>query len=454
MEEQNIPNESVIEETPKPASRGRYKLWIRLVALLLVVSILLSLTSVDFSLLRYKDTDQMVAAQYLMDSTSYLGESRIQRLRSLLTKVDSFSINLQAAEIAIGKTDYDRAASFLTKCIPMSPTDEQTAELYSRLGCVYMLSSEPTQAQQAFDNSILLDSAKPTPYLLRAQLCYQSGDIAGATQDAVKYLELGGEDREMLSVAASICELGADLESAVRITTKKILLASDETEAAKDFAERGRLQYLLGLENEAATDVLEAKKRNIGVLTGVHYAIIGLYEYNTGDYASSSADFLKAARLSQDSNAQYYEQAILCGYLSENYDFIKQTIAEAKERSMMTTSSLLIEGILLFSEEKYAEAETALTASIDSGTVLTGAYYYRGLSRLASEQYALAAEDFTEALNWEQNTTGCIFNRAICYFALQEDEKAIEDLQYVVEHDTEGSLAGSAKELLETIEND
>ena len=87
----------------------------------LVVALLLGmLTNVDFSLLRYEGTDQMVAAQYLMDTTDYFGQSRVQRLKSLLTNVDAYSINLQAAEIAIAKTDYIGAAKFLNKCIPLS----------------------------------------------------------------------------------------------------------------------------------------------------------------------------------------------------------------------------------------------------------------------------------------------------------------------------------------------
>ena len=146
MEEQIISNEQTADQPAQPPKRGRYGLWIRVTALFLVIAMLLGImTNVDFSLLRYQGTDQMVAAEYLMDTTPYLGSSRIQRLKSLLTSVDAFSINLQAAEIAIGKTDYDRAAKFLNKCIPLSPDELQKAELYNRLGCVYMLAEDSAQ---------------------------------------------------------------------------------------------------------------------------------------------------------------------------------------------------------------------------------------------------------------------------------------------------------------------
>ena len=452
MEEHVLNNEPIAEKTPEVKKHSRYKLWIRVVAFLLVITILMSITRVDFSLMRYQGTDQMVAAQYLMDSTAYLGESRLQRLRSLLTGVDSFSINLQAAEIAIAKTDYGRAASFLCKAIPLSLDDLQTAELYNRLGCVYMLDNDPVQALQAFESSIEINPQEPSPYLLRAQLRYQAGEISGAVEDARMYLDLGGNDVEMLSTVSSICELGGDMEGAVDAMTVMVQMSSDDTAKAKAYAERGRLLYLQGLENEAAKDILSARKLNNGVLTGVHYAILGLYEYSAGEYSASKDDFLEAARLCEDGNAEYYEQAILCGYLCEDYDFIQLIIAEAKGRNMMTASSLLIEGILLFTQEKYEDADVALTGSIDTGKIVPGAYYYRGLVRMASGSYEDAVADFTEALNWEENKLGCIFNRGVCYFAMEEDEKSKADLTLVIEDNSDEALAVSARELLDTME--
>ena len=375
MEEQIKSQDTAAEQPQQPKKSGRYGLWIRLTAAALIIAMLLGmLTNVDFSLLRYQGTDQMAAAQYLMDTTPYLGDSRLQRLKSLLTGVDAYSIHLQAAEIAIAKTDYDRAARFLNKCISLSQEDAQKAELYSRLGCVYMLGEDPTQACQAFDDSIACNAEEPMPYLLRAQLRYQNQDASGAAQDAGTYLELGGNDSQMLSTAASLCELGGDLEGALEAMNRMVLAAADEAEKALAYAERGRVQYLMGLEENAAADIRKAKALDSGALTGVHYAIIGLWEYNSEDYAAGGEDFLKAARLSDEGNAEYYEQAILCGYLTQDYDFIKKTVEEAKKKDEMTASSSLIEGILLFSEERYEEAEAALSASLDTGTIVAGAY--------------------------------------------------------------------------------
>lgn len=451
MEEQVLPNEPAGSETVQAKTSGRYKPWVRLVALILVFAMLMSITRVDFSLMRYQGTDQMVAAQYLMDSTSYLGESRLQRLKSLLTGLDSLNLNLQAADIAIAKTDYTKAASFLEKSVLLTSDSLQKAELYNRLGCVYMLLNEPVQALQAFQKSVAENPEEPTPYLLRAQLRYQDQDIEGAVQDARTYLELGGSDAQMLTTVSSICELGGDLQSAEEAMNVMLGQVEDDTEKARAYAERGRLLYLRGDDAAAAADIMEAKRLNVGVLTGVHYAIIGLHEYVKGNYADSRDYFLKAARLSEDGNSEYYEQAILCGYLSEDYEFIRQTIEEAESLNKMTASSLLIEGILLFSETDYAKADEVLSRSIDTGTIVPGVYYYRGLTRLASNQYEDAVTDFTEALNWEENIISCVFNRGVCYFAMEEDEKATEDLIYVVENDTEGSLAVSAQELLDTM---
>lgn len=455
MDEQIKSQEAAAGQEQPPKKRRRYGLWIRLTALVLAVALLLGLlTNVDFSLLRYQGTDQMAAAQYLMDTTPYLGSSRLERLKSLLTGVDAYSINLQAAEIAIAKTDYESAAGFLCKSIPLSPDDAQKAELYNRLGCVYMLAEEPVQARRAFDDSIACNPGEPAPYLLRAQLRYQNQDVPGATQDAGTYLELGGNNSQMLSTAASLCELGGDLEGALEAMNRMVLAAPNDAEKALAYAERGRVQYLLGLDKEAAADIGKAKTLDSTALTGVHYAILALWEYNAGDYTNGREDFLKAARLSNEGNAEYYEQAILCGYLTQDYDFIQKTVEEAKGKNRMTASSYLIEGILLFSEERYEEAEAALTASLDTGDAVAGVHYYRGLSRLAMESYEKAAEDFTEALQREENVYECIFNRGVCYYAIGEKEKALADFQNVIDNSADEALEASARELLSALQEE
>ena len=308
--------------------------------------------------------------------------------------------------------------------------------------------------RRAFDDSIACNPEEPMPYLLRAQLRYQNQDASGAAQDAGTYLELGGNDSQMLSTAASLCELGGDLEGALEAMNRMVLAAADDEEKALAYAERGRVQYLMGLEENAAADIRKAKALDSGALTGVHYAIIGLWEYNSEDYAAGGEDFLKAARLSDEGNAEYYEQAILCGYLTQDYDFIKKTIKEAKEKEKMTASSSLIEGILLFSEERYEEAEAALSASLDTGTIVAGAYYYRGLSRLAMGAFEKAAEDFTEALQWEENVFECIFNRGVCYYAIGQNEKALADFQNVIDNSGDEALEASAGELLAALQEE
>lgn len=449
MEPQVSLNEEVQPKNPEGKKPVCHALWIRITAVMLVISILLGMiTTVDFSLVRYQGTDQMAAAQYLMDSTAYIGQARVQRLKTLLTSVDLFSINLNAAEIAIGKMDYPRAASFLNKAISECEDGVQTAELYNRLGCVYMLEEEPEKAMEAFDSSIQMDPQTPAPYVLRAQLRYQNGDQAGATEDAVAYLTLGGKDSEMLSTALSILELGGELEMAVEAATRMLESTTESTGKAQVFAERGRLQYLRAQDDMAYEDIVRARALDRTVLTGVHYAILGLHEYNREDYENSRKNFLQAARLSQDSNAEYYEQAIMCGYLSQDYDFINQTIKEAREKNQMTANSYLIDGIMLFSEERYEDAVNALSDSLQTGTVVTGVYYYRGLSRLAIGDYEKAALDFTEAIEWEEDVFSCIFNRGVCHYALGQDEKAMADFSNVVENCTDEALVQSALELL------
>lgn len=451
MEKQMDLTESSGGRPPEKKRRG-YGLLLRLIALVLVVALFVGMTSVDFSLVRYQGTDQMAAAQYLMDQTTYLQENRFERLKSLLTQLDSYSINLQAAERAIGRSDYDRAASFLEKAIPLCQDDQEQAELYIRLGCVYMLAEQPEPAQTAFDSGIQGKPEEAMPYLLRGQLRYQQGNLTGAAEDAGQYVDLGGAEAELLSVAASLCELGGDLEGALEALNRILGDSTPEASQAKTLAERGRVKYLLGQVEEAVADIRQAKSLDENGLDGVHYAIVGMDAFQNEDYETSQQDFLKAARLSQQNNAEYYEQAILCAYMVGDYQAVRDMGEEAQGKNFMTSTAWLLDGIALFSLEDYEAAEMALTRSMDTGITPTGVYYYRGLTRLALGEYALAAQDFGEAIQLEESVLECTFNRGICYYALGENEKAVLDFQTVEQDSPDPALAASAGEMLEAIE--
>lgn len=437
---------------PQEKKRRGYGLLLRLIALVLVVALFVGMTSVDFSLVRYQGTDQMAAAQYLMDQTTYLQENRFERLKSLLTQLDSYSINLQAAERAIGRSDYDRAASFLEKAIPLCQDDQEQAELYIRLGCVYMLAEQPEPALTAFDSGIQGKPEEAMPYLLRGQLRYQQGNLTGAAEDAGQYVSLGGAEAELLSVAASLCELGGDLEGALEALNRILGDSTPEASQAKTLAERGRVKYLLGQVEEAVADIRQAKSLDENGLDGVHYAIVGMDAFQNEDYETSQQDFLKAARLSQQNNAEYYEQAILCAYMVGDYQAVRDMGKEAQGKNFMTSTAWLLDGIALFSLEDYETAEMALTRSMDTGITPTGVYYYRGLTRLALGEYALAAQDFGEAIQLGESVLECTFNRGICYYALGENEKAVLDFQTVEQDSPDPALAASAGEMLEAIE--
>lgn len=451
MEKQMDLTESSGGRPPEKKRRG-YGLLLRLIALVLVVALFVGMTSVDFSLVRYQGTDQMAAAQYLMDQTTYLQENRFERLKSLLTQLDSYSINLQAAERAIGRSDYDRAASFLEKAIPLCQDDQEQAELYIRLGCVYMLAEQPEPALTAFDSGIQGKPEEAMPYLLRGQLRYQQGDLTGAAEDAGQYVDLGGAEAELLSVAASLCELGGDLEGALEALNRILGDSTPEASQAKTLAERGRVKYLLGQVEEAVADIRQAKSLDENGLDGVHYAIVGMDAFQNEDYETSQQDFLKAARLSQQNNAEYYEQAILCAYMVGDYQAVRDMGEEAQGKNFMTSTAWLLNGIALFSLEDYEAAELALTRSMDTGITPTGVYYYRGLTRLALGEYDLAAQDFGEAIQQGESVLECTFNRGICYYALGENEKAVLDFQTVEQDSPDPALAASAGEMLEAIE--
>ena len=248
----------------------------------------------------------------------------------------------------------------------------------------------------------------------------------------------------------NLCE-NPDL-SALEALNRILGDSTPEASQAKTLAERGRVKYLLGQVEEAVADIRQAKSLDENGLDGVHYAIVGMDAFQNEDYETSQQDFLKAARLSQQNNAEYYEQAILCAYMVGDYQAVRDMGEEAQGKNFMTSTAWLLDGIALFSLEDYEAAELALTRSMDTGITPTGVYYYRGLTRLALGEYALAAQDFGEAIQQGESVLECTFNRGICYYALGENEKAVLDFQTVEQDSPDPALAASAAEMLEAME--
>lgn len=437
----------------EPERKKGYSWLVRLIALVLVAVLLISATSIDFSVLRYAGSDSMDAASYLLEHTNFLTENRYQRLVSLLTNFSAYEISRQAADSAIGKSDYEKAAKYLNKCIAMDDSVDERAGLCMRLGCVYMLDEKLDEAAGAFDRTIELDPDMAEAYLLRAQVRVSAGDTAGADADCREYIERGGDDKEMLVTAAAVAEYAGDIDTALKSQRRLLELALNDYDRAGHMAEIGRLLYLQGTEAEAAAQIEKALELDQGALSAIHLAIVALHEMNSEQYALACAHFRTAATRadSVDDKASYYEQAMVCAYILMDSELLLLISDEADAAGAMTAQSLMLRGVVAFSQGDYDKSEDSLTRCLEIDADMADAHYYRGLCRMQRKDCGSAAEDFTWSIDNDENTVDSYYNRALCYILLEQYEQAAADLAYVAEHGVNPDLMREANALLETM---
>lgn len=444
-------NNGTSAATTTHKKRKGYGLAVRLIALALVVVLIIGSTNIDFSVVRYAGSESMEAANYLLEHTDFLTENRYQRLVSLLTNYNAYDISLQAAESAIGKSDYARAAKYLNRCLDMEQSEAERPELLLRLGCVYMLDEKLPEAEQAFTDSIELAPDEAEAYLLRAQVRVTSEDIKAANEDCARYIELGGDNAEMLAVAMTVAEYAEDYGTAIKAADALTARSVNDNQRAGYIAERGRFRYLEGEAEAAAEDIARAKTLDAGALEGIHFAILALEEMNAEQYAEAAEDFRRAGAKAAEDNESYYEQALVCAYLLGDHALLLEISAEAQSDEAMSARSWMLTGVSAFIQEDYTGAVAALDSCISMEPETAEANYYRGLCRMQLEDYQGASEDFTVSIGREEYTLESYYNRGLCLLVLEQYEQALTDLAFVIEDGSDQQLALAAYSLLEPL---
>ena len=444
-------NNETVSVQAAPEKKKSYSMAVRIIALVLVVLLIVSATNIDFSVVRYAGSDSMEAANYLLEHTDFLTENRYQRLVSLLTNYNAFDISLQAADSAIGKNDYKKAAKYLNKCLGMEEASAERPELYLRLGCVYMLGEKLPEAEAAFDSSIQLSPESADAYLLRAQVRVNSEDVAGANQDCIRYLSLGGNDPEMLGVAMSVAEYAGDFDTAIKAAGALEAQALNDNQRALYIAEQGRFLYLKGRDADAAKLIGQAKAMDAGALDGIHFAVLAVNEMNGEQYGPAASDFRAAGELGGEEAANYYEQAMVCAYMLGDNDLLADISREAQTAGTMSAQSWMLTGVERFIRQDYGPAAEAFDRCLAADAETAEAHYYRGISRMQLENYQGASEDFTQSIDRNEDTLDSYYNRGLCLLILEQYEQALADLVYVIDDGSDQELAQAAYSLLEPL---
>ncbi len=212
--------------------------------------------------------------------------------------------------------------------------------------------------------------------------------------------------------------------------------------------QRANFKHLLGMETEAAQDVVLANRLN-------PYAA-DLYGYNgpnsplrvlayQPENALGELDFAKR-------NLYYYEALDLAAAEESNdnmeLELLNEILIEIEENRLEDALSLLyslislysesaiaydLKGVVLYKQKKYVEAEAALSKSVGFEPDFAIAWYNLSLVKRAQGQLEQAKRFLDKAIEQQADLTKAYFDRALVKKSLGDKEGALEDYNKVID---------------------
>lgn len=418
----------VIHMEKKPLRSSGFSLAGRILAVLLIVAMMMSLTvssQITFASLRGENRSEGYAAAVMEEYLEYLrrnGKEQETVIRRVVSTPKTYAEFLSCANDAIAREDYHKATEYLQGCIDTyeGDSDSDLALLYLRKGSLYILLGQPDTSMRELNRCIELDPKQADAYYLQLNLYLDNGDMESAAHTALRYEELARPDTETLAIFAQIYDSAEDYENAVRCYTAA--LEDEKTHNVKDLAARGRCRILLK-DTEGAKKDLE-------------------------DY------FLEGGT---DEGGEI--AALLCGCYIETGDaeLAVSAYESACENGLNPGGELrLYIALMYLSVENYARADEELNELAEQQPDNANARYYLGYSQFLQQKYSDAVSMFTEALRLGAPEGGCRYYRAVSM--LQTDEPDVDqirsDLETVCAKQEDEMLVKSAQEILALLEPD
>ncbi len=115
-------------------------------------------------------------------------------------RAHKFGVSSNEGKSMLGRAEAD-TNYFLKRMGPNSP---RAAEVYTRLGEIYLLQGKPREAEPAFKRAHEINPARWQPYLIWAQYLYKTGRVADARKEISTGLEYTPENKALKSFLTEI----------------------------------------------------------------------------------------------------------------------------------------------------------------------------------------------------------------------------------------------------------
>ncbi len=475
MRVQNV-EQSVEEVLPQSGRQSSKKLWHRILAaamaLVLIAGMFLSYAAqIRFGQLQYVGTVLEHAAAVTANNTGYLDESTLQRawkiLRYAVGKPRTFDEYEMYASLAIARTEYENAISYMQGCIDLyaGENPREKAVLYLRLGSLYALCDNTASSVAAFDQALAVDNTIADAYLLRAQMNSLLGKMDTVAEDIRHYERLTGEKPALASSVAALYEGAGDYENAARCYTTAIDYSGGNDPIL--FASRGRC-YVLLQKPELAMRDLNAFFVNGGKdPTGEYNLLLGLCRMEAGEYEKALNAFHNALNAGYTQRALVLSQSILCAYIAGDYETViqdGQQCLEALKTPNGGSGELPVVqeqmspeevhhwmGLARMAGEDFDGARNEFLRIEDLSKAPEGISYYLGLCCATLGENEKAIEHYSKSIEVQQMVSLSLYNRGIAYLQLEKLEEGLTDLITVLQRNDDADATAAATAILQEL---
>lgn len=399
------------------------KIWIRVVAAVLAVIMLLSLFALDAVRIKLgrdaKTEAEKASVAALAEDSEYLDATTPERLSQWLSSVlrspTTYEDYYQIATILIAQGEYARALPNIDATIRLYDGGEQAAldELYLKQGSLHAMLGEYDAMEQSFTHISATSARMPQARLLIAQAAIERNDAEKAVENLSAYLAGNPSDADMWLVLGQLQIARGEYADAVDAYGQAIALSEDAD---------GSLRFVRG------SCYMEIQ-----------------------EYPLALADFTEARNRGYADASLCDAQTALCSFLCGKYDdciLYGERALTAPSGAVSQADLNYFMGLAALSTQDYASALAYFERSVAVDATRQDSAYYATVCLMATGANAEAVERFTALIEQGYSLSLCYYNRAVCYVALRKYALAKADLTMVVELGEDEELVATAQELL------
>lgn len=338
--------------------KKKRKIWIRLVAILLILTMAVGYWASALIDIKIADDASNAAMSYLATNTEYVKANKTARFLNLVQSMkptESLDDYYLQASMRIGSARYEDALPYIDKCLELcSPVKNKAVyvDVLTKKGCLLALLERDDEAIDALNLVLETEPAATDVYLVLAQIYLEKNDVEKIEETLNSYLEYDPDDID------------------IRVTYMQTLIAQGKEDEA---AEQGKL--VVTDSNATETNLDDA------------YHILGLIDFGNKNFSDALKSFDKIKDTAGNYPDLFYDKGIC--YMSDGeMDKATEFFTKSIEAGYNKQESMYSRGVCEFSKDEpdYQSAVNDLVA----------AYEYSEEDR--DEETAAMAEEFLKAI--------------------------------------------------------